>query len=106
MSKPKRLVSSDQRAVAAELEAAYHDLFDNVNDIVYTRDLAGTITSINTPGAAIFGQSAGELVGMTLHDLLNDPEVEASLRATNEKLLREGVDRSVVVFRDAGSRER
>lgn len=93
-------------AQAGALIAAYHDLFENVNDIVYTRDLNGFITSINAAGERFFGQARERLVGRTLHDLLHDPEVEASLRATNERLLREGVDRSVVTLRDAHGEER
>jgi len=82
------------------------DLFDNVNDIVYTRDLDGTITSVNAAGERFFEHPRSKIVGGKLHELFHDPDVEKNLRATNEKLIRNGADRSVVTLVDRNGKRR
>jgi len=82
------------------------DLFDNVNDIIYTRDLEGTITSINAPGEKFFGHPRSQIVGGTLHELFQDPDIEKNLRATNEKLIKKGTDRSIVAMMDRNGKLR
>ena len=82
------------------------DLFDNVNDIIYTRDLDGIITSMNAAGERFFGFPRKEIVGGTLHQLFQDPDVEKNLKATNEKLIKKGADRSVVSLMDRAGKLR
>ena len=88
------------RAKQSAAKTDFDDLFDNVNDIVYTRDLDGTITSINAAGERFFGFARKEIVGGTLHQLFQDPDIEKNLRSTNEKLIKKGTDRSIVSLAD------
>jgi PAS domain S-box-containing protein len=92
--------------ITRSVELPYRKLLDTVNDIVYTRDLAGVITSINAAGARFFGRPQAEIVGGTLHDLFGDPALLVSLEATNASLLAEGTDRSTTTFVDATGRTR
>jgi PAS domain S-box-containing protein len=92
--------------ITRSVELPYRKLLDTVNDIVYTRDLGGVITSINAAGARFFGRPQFEIVGCTLHDLFGDPTLLVSLEATNAKLLAEGTDRSTTTFVDATGRTR
>jgi len=75
--------------------AQYREVFDRVHDIVYVRDLDGVIIDINEAGARFFGRAKEELIGQTLHRS-SDDEQARSLRATNDLLLLQGVDRSTV----------
>jgi len=52
------------------VEKHYRDIFEQAPDIIYTRDMAGYITSINAAGARFFGRSATALVGAHLSELL------------------------------------
>ncbi len=108
--KPEELVSSNPPAAARKREprqtANPQDLFDNVNDIIYTRDFEGAITSINAAGERFFGHPRQTLIGRSLHEFFENTDLEQNLRDTNEKLLKEGVDRSVVSVPQAGGRIR
>ena len=65
-------------------EARYRDLFENANDMIYTRDLNGCFTSVNSCGARLTGYSAAELLRMHVGDLFA-PEY---LHLCAEELLR------------------
>ncbi len=108
--KPEELTSTSPPAALKKREPRPHadaqDLFDNVNDIIYTRDFKGVITSINAAGEGFFGHPRQTLIGRSLHEFFENPDMEQNLRETNEKLLKEGVDRSVVSVPQAGGRIR
>jgi len=87
-------------------ETHLDDLFDNVDDIIYTRNLEGAITSLNAAGERFFGYPRNRIVGGTLHELFQDPDMEQNLRATNEKLIKKGADRSVVTMTDRSGKLR
>ena len=87
------------------IELPFRELLDQVNDIVYTRDLDGVILTINAAGGRFFGREPSELVGGTLHDMFGDPGVRESLLATNAQLLAGGTDRSTVALVDASGRK-
>jgi len=93
-------VPASANASPVSLEA-----FDHLDDIVYTRDFSGVITSINAAGERFFGIPRQQIVGTTFHGLI-DPAMEASLRTTNDKLLSDGHDRSEVIVRDRDGRVR
>jgi len=76
----------------------YREIFDRVQDIIYVRDMDGVILDINEAGARFFGIAKDELIGRTLHRS-SDDEQARSLRATNDLLLRDGLDRSTVELR-------
>lgn len=82
------------------LTGHYREIFDRVQDIIYVRDLDGVILDINEAGARFFGVAKDAVIGRTLHRHIDDEQAQ-SLKATNELLLRQGVDRSTVELRDA-----
>lgn len=84
----------------------YREVFDRVQDIVYVRDFDGVILDINDAGARFFGVSKEEVIGRTLHRAADDEPIAKSLNATNELLLREGVDRSTVELTNARGERR
>ena len=49
---------------------SYRELFENANEIMYTHDLAGTLTSLNKAGEALTGYSRDEAIGMNMSSLL------------------------------------
>ena len=78
----------------------YRELFDRVQDILYVRDMDGVILDINDAGARFFGRTKEALIGRTLHRRVDDEQAR-SLKATNDLLLRRGVDRSTVELQDS-----
>ncbi|KXK07431.1 MAG: diguanylate cyclase/phosphodiesterase [Acidobacteria bacterium OLB17] len=53
-----------------ESEARFRDLFENANDIIYTHDLDGNLTSVNRAVELVSGYSSEELVGMNYVDVV------------------------------------
>lgn len=51
-------------------EERYRELFENANDIIYTMDLAGNITSLNRMGERITGYSRAEVLKMNLSQIV------------------------------------
>ena len=54
----------------AALEERYRDLFENANDLVFTWDLQGRLTSLNRSAERISGYSRDEAIGIQLRDLV------------------------------------
>jgi two-component system, cell cycle sensor histidine kinase and response regulator CckA len=50
-------------------EARYRDLFENANDMIYTRDIAGYFTSVNGMGERLTGYTRDELLRMRIDQL-------------------------------------
>ncbi|MEO7908333.1 MAG: response regulator, partial [Roseiflexaceae bacterium] len=69
----RALRERDEQRQRREAEARYRDLFENANDMIYTRDLNGHFTSVNGMGERITGYSREQLLTMTL-DQLFGPE--------------------------------
>ncbi|HLE63583.1 MAG TPA: CHASE domain-containing protein [Pyrinomonadaceae bacterium] len=69
-----------------ESEERYRELVENANDVVYTLDLEGRITSVNKAAELITGYSRDELVGMSLTDVLTADSAEAGKRMLDLKL--------------------
>ncbi len=63
-----------------ESEARYRDLVENANDIIYTHDLAGNLTSLNRAGEAISGYTQDEILKVNIAQVL-PPEHLARVRA-------------------------
>jgi diguanylate cyclase (GGDEF)-like protein/PAS domain S-box-containing protein len=57
-----------------ESEERYRALVENANDIVYTHDLSGRITSINRAAESLTGYSAEEALRMTIDDIVDSKD--------------------------------
>jgi PAS domain S-box-containing protein len=57
-------------ALQAERERRYLALFDSLEEIIYTQDLEGHITSMNPAGLCLLGYSQPELLGMEVSSIV------------------------------------
>src|SRR5258708_3322667 len=57
-------------------EERYRDLFENVNDIIYTYDLAGNFTSFNRMGEQITGYTRAEALRLDLRALVAPEQLD------------------------------
>ena len=65
-----RLVAKVSRLLErAQLEASYRDLVEQASDLIFTQDLNGRITSINSTGARFFGRAANQIIGESFFSL-------------------------------------
>lgn len=62
-------------------EERYRDLFENANDIIYTRDMAGYITSVNKKVELLTGVPREQILGMHVNDIVA-PEYHDTIRTT------------------------
>jgi PAS domain S-box-containing protein len=62
-----RLVAKVARLLErSRLEANYRDLVEQASDVIFTQDLSGRLTSMNTAGARFLGREPQELLGESL----------------------------------------
>lgn len=66
------LISSEER---------YRSLVENANDIVYTHDLNGILTSLNRAGEALIGMTRQEVLGKSILRILAPKDVRPACRA-------------------------
>ena len=87
----RKILEERERAEAAvkESEERYRELVENANDIVFTLDLAGKVTSVNKAVESITGYSQTELIGMNLADFLTPASTESARLMTERKLAGE-----------------
>src|SRR4030042_5523525 len=84
-------------------EHRYHDLVENMTDVVYTADPAGNITGISHAVKALFGTEADTVVGTTSRQWV--PECQLStLEAARSRALKgeRGVAEVVVTDKEKG----
>jgi PAS domain S-box-containing protein len=62
----------------ATLKERYLDLFENANDMVFTHDLSGRLTSINRSGERLLQRSREKLLALRLVDFVADDQREAA----------------------------
>jgi len=67
----RALRERDEQRQRREAEARYRDLFENANDMIYTRDLHGYFTSVNGMGERLTGYTREELLRMSLEQLFS-----------------------------------
>ena len=75
----ERLIESLQRS-----ESRYRDLVENLNDVVYSVALDGTLDYVSPAVTTVFGYAAGELVGTPYTDLVHPDDVAKIRRAFGE----------------------
>ena len=66
-------------------EERYRELFENANDLVFTHDLDGNITSLNLAAERISGYGREELLGKPIHSLVAPEHVDRAVDALNRK---------------------
>ncbi|MEP6911548.1 MAG: CHASE domain-containing protein [bacterium] len=87
----RKILEEREQAEAAvkESEERYRELVENANDIVFTLDLAGKVTSVNRAVESITGYSQTELIGMNMADFLSPASTESARLMTERKLAGE-----------------
>ena len=69
-----------------ESEERYRELVENANDIVYTLDFEGRVTSINKAAETITEYSQDELLRMSIGDILTEKSAAAGQQMLNSKM--------------------
>jgi PAS domain S-box-containing protein len=68
----------------ARLKERYRDLFESANDMVYTHDLNGRMTSVNVAGEELLGVTRSEVTDKSLLDFIADEQRPAAGRWLQE----------------------
>src|ERR1043165_1330409 len=76
-----------------ESEERFRELFENANDMVYTHDLSGRLTSINRATERLTGYTRDEMLSLTIDQMI-EPESRAVLRSMIERKLA-GEERTI-----------
>jgi PAS domain S-box-containing protein len=72
-----------------ESEERYRELFENANDIVFTLDLEGNLTSMNKAGEQVSGYGSEEFLGQSITTILTPESVDVMWGMRNRKLAGE-----------------
>jgi PAS domain S-box-containing protein len=70
----------------AALKEQYRELFENANDMVYTTDLAGNLTSLNKAGELTCGYTRAEAMSMNIAQVVAPEYRELARRMLAQKL--------------------
>lgn len=71
----------------ATLKERYEDLFENANDIVYTHDLSGRLTSVNQAGEALLQRSRNDILSRNIIEFVAE-EQQASARQWLDQVVK------------------
>ncbi|MEP6818759.1 MAG: PAS domain S-box protein [bacterium] len=87
----RKTLTDRERAEEAlkESEERYRELVENANDIVFTLDLEGNVTSVNKAVESIAGYSQAELIGMNIAEFLTPGSADIARRMTERKVAGE-----------------
>ena len=86
--KVRKVLEERERAEAAKTESdeRYRELVENANDIVFTLDLEGNVTSMNRAVESLTGYTPTELHGVNMAAFLTPTSVESARAMTELKL--------------------
>ncbi|MBK9710594.1 MAG: response regulator [Kouleothrix sp.] len=76
-------------AALRRTEARYRDLFENANDMIYTHDLEGYFTSVNSMGLRLTGYTRDELLSMNIEQLFAPEYLQLRAEAAQKHQLEE-----------------
>ena len=79
VQKQTRIIS-EKLHVEAALKERYENLFENANDMVFTCDLEGRITSLNSAGEQVLRRGRDEIAGKKLFDFMAEEQRAAAER--------------------------
>ena len=72
-------------------EERYRELFENANDIIYTLDLEGNLTSVNKAGERITGYTREELLYKPIASIVAPEYVDKMVKMLSRKVEGEGL---------------
>ena len=78
------LVKIARLAERRRVEKHYREIVEQAADIIYTRNIEGYVTSINTAGARFFGKPAAEIVGRHLSTLIGSEDATRDIEQTKK----------------------
>jgi PAS domain S-box-containing protein len=74
-----------------ESEQRYREIFDNANDLIYTHDLDGNFTSLNTTGEKLTGYTKAEAMQMSFSQVVVPEQIDVARRMLKRKLENQDV---------------
>jgi PAS domain S-box-containing protein len=80
-----------QTLILKESEQRYQELFENANDIVYTLDLEGNLTSLNKAGERVTGYVRAEMLGKPISRIIAPEYLESMLEMMSRKMSGEAI---------------
>jgi two-component system cell cycle sensor histidine kinase/response regulator CckA len=86
----RRRLDADLRASEARLR----ELIENVSDMFWSIDLAGTFTSMNEACERVLGWKPEELIGRPWEEFIPEPDQREIVRAAMRRKLEQGEERS------------
>lgn len=90
--------------IEEELKERYLDLFENANDMVFTHDLNGRMTSINRAGERLLHKHKAEILAGDLTDLIAPEQREQACKWIRQVLTEPEAPTAEWDFLDAGGR--
>ena len=104
---PLRLVAQVARLLErARIEAHYRDIVEQASDIIYTHDLEGLLTSINSAGLIFSRRQSEELTGQHIASVFKLNLEVAEVNELIRKLRSEGTRRVEAQGMNAGGERR
>jgi PAS domain S-box-containing protein len=99
------LVKVARLAERRRIEKHYRGIVEQAADIIYTRDMDGFITSINSAGARFFGKTAAEIVGSHLSTLIGEDDAARDIEQMRN-VVTDSPLRSTHCLKDNENRDR
>ncbi len=102
-----RLIAKVSRLLErSQVEANYRDLVEQANDVIFTEDMEGRLTSINLAGAQFLGARPSELIGTFFADAFGINVSNAHLADMLKQFEEPGSIPVQLAARDKDGRER